>query len=433
MPTTANTVNFIHDTKHTSGTLVVMKKRYNYRAYPDGAQQRSLSRLFGCVRFTYNQTVAAARAAHEAGARYPGATELQKIVLTRGKAEHPWLGEVSGVPLIQAVRDADHAYRAFFASVTGKRKGPMVGPPRFKSRRDNRQTARFTSASSAGGLRVRACANPRWGEVYLPKIGWLRYRSSRDLPSQPTSVSVRRNPDGTYEVSFVVEAPDRQIVATERVAGLDLGLADFAVIVYSDGTREKVDNPRLLRAAEKRLARAQKALSRTQKGSNNRTKARVVVARRHAAVARRRADFTHKLSTRLSRENQAVAVESLSVAGLGRTRLAKSVHDAGWAQFVQQLADKTTVAAIDRWSPTTRTCSQCGAIGGRKPLSVREWTCPDCGARLDRDYNAALNIMVAAGLAETENACGADVRRALASAVSSETGTHRTDQHTLAA
>ena len=231
----------------------------------------------------------------------------------------------------------------------------------------------------------------------------------------------------------MVEAPDRQIVATERVAGLDLGLADFAVIVYSDGTRDKVDNPRLLRAAEKRLARAQKALSRTQKGSNNRAKARVVVARRHAAVARRRADFTHKLSTRLSRENQAVAVESLSVAGLGRTRLAKSVHDAGWAQFVQQLADKTTVVAIDRWSPTTRTCSQCGAIGGRKPLSVREWTCPDCGARLDRDYNAALNIMVAAGLAETENACGADVRRALASAVSSETGTHRTDQHTLAA
>jgi len=399
-----------------------MKKRYSYRAYPGVGQQRDLSRLFGCVRFIYNATIAAARADHVAGTRYRGASEYQKMVLTAGKKDRPWLKEVSGVPLIQAVRDADSAYRNFFASITGKRAGKRVGAPRFKSRRDRRQSARFTSATSAGGLRVREIPGTKWAQLFLPKIGWVRFVLSRPLPSQPSSVTVIRHPGGTHELSFVVEVDPPARPTTGRVAGVDLGLTDFAAIVYSDGTREKIPAPRHYRSAMRRLSRAQRSLARKQKGSANRAKARMRVARLHHNVARRRNDFTHKLSTRLARENQAVAVEDLSVSGLARTRLALSIHDAGWATFRRQLEEKTQVRVADRWAPTTRTCSACGTVSDAKPLSVRVWTCSDCGAVLDRDYNAAVNIL-AAGLAESLNACGPDVRLRLAGAVGDEAGT----------
>ena len=390
-----------------------MKRRYKYRAYPDGGQCKALNRLFGCVRFVYNQTIAAARDAHAQGLPYPGSVALDKHVLTLGKAEHPFLREVSSVPLQQAVRDADRAYRNFFDSVTGKRKGRKVGLPRFKSKRDHTQSARFTGAAT---LKTRATINPRWREVYLPKVGWVPYRDSRPLLSRPSSVTVRHLPDDTWELSFVIEVEEAPTPDIVRLAGIDLGLTDFASIVYSDGTREKVPAPRRLRSAEKRLARAQRSLSRKKKGSRNRGKARLKVARIHSKVARQRLDHAHKLSTRLARENQAVAVESLSITGLARTRLAKSVHDAGWGQFLNLLSYKTTVVPVDRWFPSSQTCSACGAVSGKKPLSVREWVCPSCGAHLDRDYNAAVNIMVAAGLAETVNACGGSVRLRLAGA-----------------
>lgn len=403
-----------------------MKKRYSYRAYPGVGQQRDLSRLFGCVRFIYNATIAAARADHTAGVRYRGGTEYQKLVLTAGKEDHPWLREVSGVPLIQAVRDADGAYRNFFSSISGKRAGRRMGAPRFKSRRDRRQSARFTSATSAGGLRVREIPGTKWAQLFLPKIGWVRFVLSRPLPSQPSSVTVIRHPDGTHELSFVVEVDPPVRPRVDRVAGVDLGLTDFAAIVYSDGTREKIPAPRHYRTSLRRLRRAQKALARKQRGSANRAKALARVARLHRQVADRRNDFTHKLSTRLARENQAVAVEDLSVSGLARTRLALSIHDAGWSAFRRQLEEKTQVYTVDRWMPTTRTCSACGVVSDPKPLSVRVWTCSDCGAHLDRDYNAAVNIL-AAGLAESLNACGPDVRLRLARADGDETGTRRTN------
>ena len=390
-----------------------MKRRYKYRAYPDGEQCKALNRLFGCVRFVYNQTIAAARDAHAQGLPYPGSVALDKQVLTAGKVEHPFLREVSAVPLQQAVRDADRAYHNFFDSVTGRRKGRRVGAPRFKSKRNRTQAARFVGTSV---LKIYPTSNLRWSEVYLPKVGWVQYRNSRPLPTAPSSVTVRYLPDGTWELSFVVEVEEPAVPGMARTAGVDLGLIDFASIVYSDGTREKVPAPRYLRSAEKRFARAQHSLSRKRKGSKNREKARLRVAKTHSKVARQRLDHAHKLSTRLARENQAVAVESLSITGLARTRLAKSVHDAGWGQFLTLLAYKTTVMPVDRWFPSSQTCSVCGAASGRKPLSVREWVCPSCGAHLDRDYNAAVNIMVAAGLAETVNACGGSVRLRLAGA-----------------
>jgi len=237
------------------------------------------------------------------------------------------------VVLQQSLADLNTAYRNFFSSVTGKRKGAKIQPPRFKSRKDRRQAIRFTA-----NARFTIAPN---GRLRLPKIG--------DVPRKET-------------------------------------------------------------------------------GSRNRAEARVRVARAHAWVADARREFCHQLSTALIRDNQAVAVEDLAVNGLARTRLAKSVHDAGWSAFVHMLEYKARhngreFHRIGRFVPTSQTCSACGVKDGPKPLHVRTWQCPTCGTWLDRDINAAVNVAKAAGLAVT--ACGAQVRpgpRVLAQR--SEAGTH---------
>jgi putative transposase len=250
------------------------------------------------------------------------------------------------------------------------------------------------------------------------------------LPSVPSSVTVIGEPDGRYYASFVVGRDPTPLPSVARTAGIDLGLLSFATIAASDGTIETLANPRHLRAAARRLAIAQRQLSRKRKGSKNRAKARLRVAVAHRRVRDQRADHHHKLALRLLRENQAVAVEDLAVAGLARTRLAKSVHDAGWTMFVRLLEAKAAqrgrqVVKIDRWTPTSQTCSACGYRDGPKPLSVRAWVCPACGKVHDRDTNAARNILVAAGPAETLTACGGHVRPGATLAVASEAGTHR--------
>jgi len=205
--------------------------------------------------------------------------------------------------------------------------------------------------------------------------------------------------------------------------GIDLGLRYFAVL--SDG--RKIANPRFLRRAERKLRKAQKALNRKDKDGSNREKARVKAARIHARVADTRRDWLHKQSTRIIRESQAVYVEDLCIRGLARTRLARSVHDAGWSAFTRMLEYKAerhrrTFGKVDRWFPSSQICSACGVNDGPKPLSVREWTCGGCRAVHDRDLNAARNI-VTAGRAGTLNACGGDVRQGPALAVAGETGT----------
>ncbi len=193
----------------------------------------------------------------------------------------------------------------------------------------------------------------------------------------------------------------------------------------------KIDSPRFLRRVEKRLKKTQQALSRKAKGSNNRSKARLKVARIHAKVADARREFHHQLSTRIIRDNQAIAVEDLAVKGLARTRLARSVHDAGWSAFTAMLEYKAarygrTFVRIGRFEPTSQVCSQCGVKDGPKPLHIREWECADCGAVLDRDINAAVNVAKAAGLAVS--ACGAQVRPVPVPAQRVEAGTHRDGQ-----
>ncbi|MEU3457298.1 transposase [Micromonospora sp. NPDC006766] len=356
-----------------------MQLRYNVRVYPTPGQQEALARAFGCARVVFNDGLRARQAAREQGLAYICDGDLSKLVITAAKRtpEREWLGEVSAVVLQQALADLNTAYRNFFSSITGKRKGRKVAPPRFRSRKDNRQAIRFTA-----NARFKVLDN---GRLRLPKIGDLSVRWSRALPADPTSVTIVKDAAGRYFASFVVTTTGGPLPEVDAEVGIDLGLTHFAVL--SDG--RKVAAPKFLRRAARKLKRLQQDLSRKQRGSSNRRKAVVKVAKAHAQVADTRRDWQHKLSTRIIRDNQAVYVEDLCVVGLGRTRLAKSVHDAGWASFVGMLEYKAarygrTFARIDRFAPTSQTCSACGRIDGPKPLNVRLWACP-CGAIHDRD------------------------------------------------
>ncbi|HEX5565478.1 MAG TPA: RNA-guided endonuclease TnpB family protein [Streptomyces sp.] len=400
-----------------------MQLRYAFRLYPNGPQRAALARAFGCARVVYNDALRARETARAAGDPFPKTGDLSKLVITEAKKtpERAWLGEVSAVILQQSLRDLDTAYRNFFASLKGRR--PRMGAPRYKSKRDTRQAVRFT-------------ANARWsitpgGDLHLPKIGDVRVTWSRTLPSVPSTVTVIKDSAGRYFCSFVVETrPDEALPETTPEVGIDLGLGHFAVL--SNGT--KIASPRFLRRAEKKLKRAQRALARKQRGSKNRDKARSKAARVHARVADARREFHHQLSTKIIRENQAVAVEDLAVKGLARTRLAKSVHDAGWAAFVAMLEYKAarygrTFLRIGRFEPTSQVCSQCGVRDGPKPLHVRVWQCQACGVWLDRDINAAVNVAKAAGLAVS--ARGARVRPGRVPAQRGEAGTRRDGQTTV--
>jgi putative transposase len=392
--------------------------RYNYRLYPAPGQAQALARTFGCARVVFNDGLRARQDAHAARLPYITDADLSaRLTAAKATPERAWLAEVSSVVLQQALADLNAAYRNFFASVTGKRKGRKVAPPRFRSRKDRRQAIRFTR-------NARFCVTPD-GRLRLPKIGDVQVRWSRPLPSGPSSVTVIMDAAGRYFASFVVDAEDKPLPQAGAEAGIDLGLTHFAVL--SDG--RKVASPQFLRRAERKLRMAQQTLSRRRTGSANRAKARVAVARRHARVADARRDWLHKLSTAIIRENQAVYVEDLCVAGLVRTRLGKSIADAGWSAFTAMLEYKArrhgrTFGRTGRWEPTSQVCSACGIKDGPKPLSVRTWTCAACGVTHDRDVNAARNIL-ALGRRESLNACGGQVRPGAIPAPASETGTRR--------
>jgi putative transposase len=394
-----------------------MQLRYNFRLYPSPDQRQALAKAFGCARTVHNDGLRARQDARTAGLPYISDGDLSKRVITQAKLtpERAWLGEVSAVLLQQALADLNAAYRNFFSSLIGKRKGRKVAAPRFRSRKDSRQAIRFTK-------NARFAITPG-GKLRLPKIGDVPVRWSRNLPSDPSSVTVVKDSAGRYFASFVVETSHEPLPEADSEIGIDLGLTHFAVM--SDG--EKVDNPRLLRRAAKKLRKAQKALSRKEKGSANRKKAKLKIAKAHAKVTDTRRDWAHKLSATLIRDNQAVYVEDLAVSGLARTNLAKSVHDAGWSQFVNMLEYKAArygryFGKIDRWFPSSKLCSACGAIADKMPLNVREQTCP-CGTVHDRDINAAINIL-AAGQAERLNDCGVQVRPGHVPAPREEAVTH---------
>lgn len=392
-----------------------MKQRYRYRLYPHPHQQVALAKAFGCARIVWNDALAKSRELYAVGEKtsYP---VLAKLCITQAKQtpERAWLADASNVVLQQSARDLDQAFRNWWASLKGKRKGPKVRAPRFKKRR-GAQSIRFMSHVFRTDERT----------ITLSKIGSVPIEWSRALPSAPSSVTVLRDAAGRFFASFVVEIEPQLLPANGKAVGIDLGLASLAVT--SDG--EKIAPPKFLRSALKRLRRLQRNLKHKVKGSNRLAAARRKVARLHAAIADRRSNFLHQLSTRIIRENQTVVLEDLNVSGMLRNKkLARSIADAGWRQFRTLLESKgkqygREVVTINRWLPTSQVCSACGHHDGKKELSIREWQCPSCGTVHDRDINAALNIL-AAGLAESQNGRGAAHKSTLAVAAGCEAPTH---------
>ena len=390
-----------------------MLVRYRYRLYPSAGQQQALARAFGCARVVYNDCLRIRDKAYAAGEKVSD-TEVQRRVITLAKTtpERAWLAEVASVALVQACQDARRAYKNWFDSIKGRRKGPKVKHPKLKRKR-GRQSIRLTRKGFALHRE----------RLYVAKVGDIRVTWSRALPSAPSSVTVIREPDGRYYASFVVQREPTPLPACDREAGIDLGLN--SLVVTSDG--EVVANPRFYRAAQRRLRRSQRVLSRRQKGSANRARARHRVAVVHRQVRDARLDHAHKTALRLVRDNQAVYAENLCVSGLARSRLAKSVGDAAWSLLLRCIEEKAarygrTFGKVGRFEPTSQVCSACGVKDGPKPLGVRQWTCPVCGTVHDRDMNAARNIL-ALGRRERLNACGTSARPQLMVAAGAEAGT----------
>lgn len=369
-----------------------MKARYRYRIYPKPHQLEPLAKAFGTARVVWNDALAIYKEAFKEGKERP--KNVDKLVITQAKKteERHWLSEVSVVHLQQAFRDLQQAWTNFFNSKKGKRKGKSVGCPKFK-KKQFRQAIRFTQR----GFTLHS------ESVKIAKIGHISIRLSRPLPNYPTSVTIIKDSAGRYFASFVVEIVSEPLSNTDNSVGIDLGLSHFAIL--SSG--EKIDNPRLHLKRIKRIKRANKKLSSLSTGSNRRQRAKLRLAKLHAKVKDSRTDFLHKLTTRLVRENQALAIEDLAVGNMVKNRkLSRAISDAGWYKFRQLLSAKCDkydrqLAIIDRWEATSQKCSRCGFCGGKKELNIREWTCLKCNTQHDRDICAANNILVAGGLSET--------------------------------
>ncbi|MCX2951986.1 RNA-guided endonuclease InsQ/TnpB family protein [Lentzea sp. NEAU-D7] len=382
-----------------------MRTAYKCRVYPTPEQAAVVTRTFGCVRLVWNKTLTErSRRYHTEGARTSyRETDAALTAWKRGK-ELAFLSEVSCVPLQQTLRHQHTAFGNFFAG--------RARYPRLKSR-TGRQSAHYT----------RSAFRMRNGELTLAKTSTpLRFAWSFhnvDLAKlDPTMVVVSREPDGRWYLTFAVDA-DKPAPAepTGHAVGVDLGLTDL--LVTSDG--ERIANPRHLARKARNLARYQRRMARCQRGSRNRRQAQTKVARAHRKVRNARQDFLHRTTTALVRSADVIAIEDLSVRNMVRNRhLARAISDASWGEFRRQLEYKCnragrTFVVIDRWFPSSKTCSVCGHVLAELALTVRHWTCPGCRTRHDRDLNAAKNIL-AAGRAVTRDtasgdACGADVRR----------------------
>ena len=355
-----------------------MKARYQYRFYPTDQQRQSLARLFGCVRVVWNDAVSRGKSN-----KYPGYNASSKsLTLSKKTEERQWLNDVSSVPLQQSLKQLDAAYKTYFESLLGKRKGKKVGQPRFKKKTNN-QSATF--AKSGFSFKGKA--------VYLAKIGNVNPIWSRELPSQPSSVTVIKDCANRYFLSFVVEIEPVNVDAKNQSIGIDLGIKTFAVM--SNG--EKVQGPNYSKL-DRKIRKLQKKLACQPQDSKRRYKTRIQIAKLHNQIADTRKDFLHKLSTKVVSENQIIVLENLNVSGMVKNRkLARAISLQGWREFrvlVEAKSEKLgrEFRVISRWEPTSQVCSDCGFKWGKLDLSIRELICLNCGTHQDRDENAAKNI-----------------------------------------
>jgi putative transposase len=370
--------------------MKIVNRAYRYRFYPTDEQKKQLAHSFGCSRFIYNRFLKVRADAYYEKQERINYHKTSEILTELKKNENfSWLKDVSSVVLQQTLRDLDKAFTNFFSR--------RAKYPKFK-KKNSCQSVRYVKSGfsfSNGILTIAKNKDP------------LNVRWSRNFSGAPSSVTISKDCAGRYFVSFAVEEPVFSLPKTEKIIGIDVGIKD--VCVTSNGTRS--GSPQYTRKYERILTKRQRELSKKVKGSKNRAKAKLAVAKVHAKISDSRNDFNNKLTTKLISENQAIAVESLNVKGMQKNRnLAKSIADSSWGDFFRKLKYKAEwygreLLEIDRWFPSSKRCNCCGYIKNGLKLSDRVWECPSCKKMLDRDVNAAKNILTVglAGIAFGES------------------------------
>ena len=373
--------------------MTTHRKVYRYRIEPTSVQESKLCMLAGSRRFIFNWALERRREHYaETGKTLGYNAQAGELTALKNQQETSWLKESDSQLLQQALKDVERAFVNFFEK--------RARFPRFKSRKTDSPRFRIPQRVRIEGSRV-----------YIPKVGRVKLRKSQDIDGATKSATFKREADGHWYVSLVseFEMPDVPLppIPESEVVGIDLGLKDFYVL--SDGGRKKA--PRFARRGQRKLRRAARRHSKCTKGSNRKAKAKRKLARVHRQIANQRKAFVHKATSGLVRQYQGFCIENLSIKGMAKTKLSKSVLDAALGEWL---------AVIDRWFPSSKLCGDCGSINANLTLSDREWTC-ECGAIHDRDLNAARNIkreglsqIVVAGHAETLNARGEGVRPATA-------------------
>lgn len=367
-----------------------LQKGYKYELYPNKEQKEYLEKIFGSCRRVYNDLLAIQIKKYEeavANGTKPTFPSLQNLsaILTSLKAVNQWLYEVPSVALQQAAHHLEVAYKNFFRGLKVPKAKRKQRFPKFKSKKGYQSFTLTTNAFSikVGYLYIAKCPTPI-------KVNW-----SRELPSAPTSLTIKKSPSGRYTVSFVCVAPPR-VTSGKKIVGIDVGLK--YLITTSDG--ETYDNPKWLKSSLNKLRRLQKALRRKQKDSHNYHKARLALAKLYERVSNQRHDWQHKITRKLVDESQAICVEDLRSYFMFRNhRLARTAADASLASLLFKLQYKTIEATgcniIKAYMhyPSSHICSNTGLKLDRKlELKERAWECPYCGQTHDRDVNAALNL-----------------------------------------
>ena len=374
-----------------------MYRAFRYRFYPTPSQEVLLRKTLGCSRFVYNHFLTLRIKEWTTNQKSVSYNETSSLLTNLKKEEETqWLNDVSSVALQQSLQHLQEAYNNFFKGLKKKQK---VGFPRFK-KKSNRNSIRLTKGAFSY----------KNGEIFIAKSKKkLNIRWSRELPSKDiSSITISLTPSGKWFISILVDDPnDYTLPLCDKVLGVDLGIETFATL--STGEKVKMTD---LKPHYKKLKKLQRKLAK-KNGSKNKEKARLKVARQYEKITNIREDFHHKLSTRLIHENQVVVMEDLNVSGMVKNRkLARAISQQGWSQFVTFLKYKATMYGreliqVDRFYPSSKTCSSCGVIQSSLPLNIRDWTCESCGAVHDRDVNAAKNLMA---LGTSVTAFGGDVR-----------------------
>ncbi len=349
-------------------------RAYRYRFYPTKEQEVLLSKTFGCCRFVFNHFLKAKTISwKECGASlsYAGCCKL----LTELKRNFPWLKEVSSVCLQQSLRHLLAAFENFF--------NKRARYPKYKTKL-GRQGASF----------MQNAFQYKEGKVYIAKLGSLDVRWSRHFSGIPKSVTLSTDTTGRYYICFLVEEPIAPLAFVKKEIGLDVGLSQM----LTDQEGNTIANPRFLEKSYKRQRRLQKALSRKVKGSNNRKQAKKLLASLHRRIKEKRLDFLHKVSKKVVDENQIIAVETLSVKKMQKSRLSRQIGDVGWSLFHRLLEYKSlwygrSFVRVDKHFPSSKQCSNCGNVYDQLKLGDRHWRCTYCGEEHNRDKNAAQNIL----------------------------------------